>query len=88
MRRCSPSIDGEPDPALKARKIQLANFLSASFAPDPADRDRRDRQPCRSDTSIEARAVLNQILRHRRRGNSRRSPKGNVARDPDRRATA
>ncbi|MDC3394619.1 urea ABC transporter permease subunit UrtB, partial [Planktomarina temperata] len=29
------SIDGERDAALKARKIQLANFLSARFAKEP-----------------------------------------------------
>ena len=55
------SIDGEADPALKARKIQLANFLSASFAPTVADRITAIDSLSR-DTSIEARAVLNQIL--------------------------
>ena len=55
------STDDEPDAALKARKIQLANFLSASFAPDPADRIAAI-DSLASDTTIEARAVLNQIL--------------------------
>ncbi len=55
------SIDTEPDPTLKARKIQLANFLSASFAEDVADRIAAIDSLAR-DTSIEARAVLNQIL--------------------------
>lgn len=32
------SIETETDPALKARKTQLANFLSASFADAPDDR--------------------------------------------------
>lgn len=72
------SIDRETDPGLKARKIQLANFLSASFAPDTNDRivaiDSLSR-----DTSIEARAVLNQILSVRA-GASAIEPAGNVAR--------
>ena len=55
------SIDDEPDAALKARKIQLANFLSASFAPDATDRVAAI-DSLSSDTTIEARAVLNQIL--------------------------
>lgn len=55
------SIDAEPDPVLKARKIQLANFMSASFAEDPADRINAINS-LRTDTSVEARAALNQIL--------------------------
>jgi len=55
------SIEGEPDPALKARKVQLANFLSASFAPDPATRIAAI-ESLSKDTSVEARSVLNQIL--------------------------
>ncbi|MDO6590950.1 urea ABC transporter permease subunit UrtB [Loktanella sp. D2R18] len=55
------SIEGESDAALKARKIQLANFLSASFADDPADRISAITS-LSTDVSVEARAVLNQIL--------------------------
>ncbi|MCG3269458.1 urea ABC transporter permease subunit UrtB [Yoonia sp. I 8.24] len=55
------SIDGESDAALKARKIQLANFLSASFADDPTDRIAAITS-LSTDVSVEARAVLNQIL--------------------------
>ena len=55
------SIEGEPDAALKARKVQLANFLSASFAPDPATRIAAI-ESLSKDTSVEARSVLNQIL--------------------------
>jgi len=55
------SIDGEPDASLKARKIQLANFLTARFGEAPADRIAAI-ESLSQDTSIEARAVLNQIL--------------------------
>ena len=55
------SIDSEEDATLKARKIQLANFLSASFAEEPADRIAAI-DSLSTDVSVEARAVLNQIL--------------------------
>lgn len=55
------SIDTETDPALKARKAQLANFLSARFAEDADDRIAAITS-LSGDTSVEARAVLNQIL--------------------------
>ena len=55
------SIAGEVDATLKARKIQLANFLSASFAENPADRVAAINS-LSTDVSVEARAVLNQIL--------------------------
>ncbi|KJZ19165.1 urea ABC transporter permease subunit UrtB [Loktanella sp. S4079] len=55
------SIDGEEDSALRDRKIQLANFLSARFADAPEDRIAAI-QSLSSDVSVEARAVLNQIL--------------------------
>ena len=55
------SIDPEVDPALKARKYQLVNFLSARFADDPNDRIAAITS-LSTDTSVEARAVLNQIL--------------------------
>ena len=55
------SIDGEVDVVLKARKIQLANFLSARFATETQDRIAAINS-LSTDTSVEARAVLNQIL--------------------------
>ncbi|WP_373634840.1 urea ABC transporter permease subunit UrtB [Yoonia sp. SS1-5] len=55
------SIEGEADPALKARKIQLANFMSARFADSTDDRIAAI-ESLSTDTSVEARAVLNQIL--------------------------
>jgi|TARA_R110002012_G_scaffold23906_9_gene80729 urea transport system permease protein len=72
------SIEGEPDKKLKARKTQLANFLSASFAADTPDRIAAINSMS-TDTSIEARAVLNQILTVKA-GVSADQPKGNVAR--------
>lgn len=76
------SIDSEPDPALKARKIQLANFLSARFADAAADRIAAI-QSLSGDTSVEARAVLNQIL-SASEGVAAETPEGNIAglRDP------
>ena len=55
------SIADEPDAALKARKVQLANLLSARFADDTRVRIAAI-QSLAADTSVEARAVLNQIL--------------------------
>ena len=55
------SIDPEVDPVLKARKYQLANFLTARFANNPNDRIAAITS-LSTDTSVEARAVLNQIL--------------------------
>jgi urea transport system permease protein len=72
------SIDPETDATLKARKIQLANFLSASFAPDTADKIAAINSLSR-DTSIEARAVLNQLLSVKQ-AVSADAPTGNVAR--------
>ncbi|WP_341233529.1 urea ABC transporter permease subunit UrtB [uncultured Sulfitobacter sp.] len=72
------SIDPETDATLKARKIQLANFLSASFAPDTADKIAAINS-LSSDTSIEARAVLNQLLSVKQ-AVSADAPTGNVAR--------
>jgi urea transport system permease protein len=71
------SIDPEDDPALKARKIQLANFLSARFAQDPSVRVAAITS-LSSDTSVEARAVLNQILTTTN-GVSGQQPEGNIA---------
>jgi urea transport system permease protein len=55
------SIVGEVDPDLKARKTQLANFMSARFADDDIDRIAAINS-LSQDASVEARAVLNQIL--------------------------
>ncbi|UWR25220.1 urea ABC transporter permease subunit UrtB [Sulfitobacter sp. S223] len=55
------SIEGEVDAALKARKIQLANFMSASFA-DTQEQRIAAIYSLSTDTSVEARAALNQIL--------------------------
>ena len=55
------SIDPEVDPVLKARKYQLANFLTARFANNPNDRIAAITS-LSTDTSVEARAVLNKIL--------------------------
>ncbi|MCF2872481.1 urea ABC transporter permease subunit UrtB [Octadecabacter sp. G9-8] len=71
------SIDGETDAALKARKVQLANFMSARFADSPADRIAAITS-LSADTSVEARAVLNQIL-STSSGVAERAPDGNIA---------
>ena len=55
------SIDPEVDLVLKARKYQLANFLTARFADNPNDRIAAITS-LSTDISVEARAVLNQIL--------------------------
>ena len=72
------SIEAETDAALKARKIQLTNFLSASFGDTVADRIAAITSMA-SDTSIEARAVMNQILSTKTATPSE-TPSGNVAR--------
>jgi urea transport system permease protein len=71
------SIDGEVDANLKARKIQLANFLSARFAENPEDRIAAI-ESIATDTSVEARAVLNQIL-SKDAGVAPSQPDGNIA---------
>ncbi|MDG1472650.1 MAG: urea ABC transporter permease subunit UrtB [Ascidiaceihabitans sp.] len=77
------SITDEVDPDLKARKTQLANFLAARFADEPADRISAI-ESLAGDTSVEARAVLNQIL-GRTTGVATTTPDGNLAhiRDPN-----
>ncbi len=72
------SIEAEPDAALKARKIQLTNFLSASFGDTPEERIAAITSMA-TDTSIEARAVMNQILSTKTATPSQ-TPSGNVAR--------
>jgi urea transport system permease protein len=71
------SIDDERDATLKARKIQLANFLSARFAKEPQDRIAAINS-LSTDTSVEARAVLNQILT-KSIGVASVAPQGNIA---------
>ena len=71
------SIEGEVDAALKARKIQLANFLSARFATKTRDRIAAINS-LSADTSVEARAVLNQILTTST-GVASVVPEGNIA---------
>ena len=71
------SIDGEFDAALKARKIQLANFLSARFAIETQDRIAAINS-LSADMSVEARAVLNQILTTST-GVASVTPQGNIA---------
>ena len=71
------SIAAETDPALKVRKTQLANFLSARFADEPADRIAAINSLA-TDTSVESRAVLNQILLVKP-GVARTQPDGNIA---------
>ncbi|WP_298361285.1 urea ABC transporter permease subunit UrtB [uncultured Litoreibacter sp.] len=71
------SIDGDADADIKARKVQLANFLSARFADLPEDRIAAIESLSR-DTSVEARSVLNQILTVKT-GVSKDAPEGNVA---------
>jgi urea transport system permease protein len=56
------SIESEPDPVLKTRKEKLANYLSARFADNSADRVAAI-EKLSGDLSIEARAVLSQILK-------------------------
>lgn len=72
------SIEAEVDPGLKARKTQLANFLSASFAKAPTDRIAAINSLSK-DTSVEARSVLNQILATKA-GVATARPEGNLAR--------
>jgi urea transport system permease protein len=71
------SIDGEVDAALKTRKTQLTNFLSARFAEEPAGRIAAI-ESLSADTSVEARAVLNQILT-KVTGVAATAPTGNIA---------
>jgi urea transport system permease protein len=72
------SVAGEADARLKARKAQLANFLSARFAKKPADRIAAIKSMTK-DTSVEARSTLNQILAVKP-GVSTEQPVGNIAR--------
>jgi urea transport system permease protein len=71
------SIDVETDDDLRARKIQLAIFLSARFAKDAVARIGAI-ESLATDTSVEARAVLNQIL-SKSSGVALVEPTGNIA---------
>lgn len=55
------SIENEPDAGLKARKEQLANYLSARFA-DTSDQRVAAIENIATDLSVEGRAVLSQVL--------------------------
>ena len=72
------SIEGESDPALKARKAQLAVFLTALFASEAADRIAAINSLAH-DTSVEARSVLNTILTAKSSVTAG-PPEGNIAR--------
>ncbi|KIN63929.1 Branched-chain amino acid ABC transporter, permease protein [Sulfitobacter noctilucicola] len=72
------SIEGEVDPVLKARKVQLANFMSARFAETAQERIAAINSLA-SDTSVEARAVLNQILQFET-AVAKDAPERNIAR--------
>lgn len=72
------SIAPEADPDLRARKTQLANFLSARFA-DTAEARIAAIETLATDTTVEARSVLNQILSVTS-GVASTQPEGNLAR--------
>ena len=72
------SLEGEDDPALRARKEQLINFLTARFGDEPQQRVAAI-ESLSSDTSVEARAVLSQILSVDT-GVATVQPAGNIAR--------
>ncbi|HAC48809.1 MAG TPA: urea ABC transporter permease subunit UrtB, partial [Sulfitobacter sp.] len=75
------SLQGENDPILRARKEQLSNFLTARFGAAPEARIRAI-ESLSSDTSLEARAVLSQILSVTT-GVAAEQPEGNIARNLD-----
>ena len=72
------SLEGETDPAIRARKVQLINFLTARFGTQTADRIAAI-ESLSSDTSVEARAVLSQIL-STSTDVTEAEPSGNIAR--------
>lgn len=71
------SLDGEENPTLRVRKEQLINFLTARFGDVPEERIKAI-ESLSSDTSVEARAVLNQILSVTT-GVATEQPEGNIA---------
>ncbi|MCK0119555.1 urea ABC transporter permease subunit UrtB [Loktanella sp. F6476L] len=72
------SIEGETDAVLKARKVQVANFMQARFAEDTDVRIAAI-ESLSKDTTVEARAVLNQILSSKT-GVAAEAPDVNIAR--------
>ncbi len=76
------SIEGEEDAEILARKLQLVTFLTARFGEDTEARVSAI-ESLSTDTSVEARAVLNQILT-KRVGVAPELPDANIAgaRDP------
>ena len=72
------SIEGEEDAALKARKIQLANFMTASFAERAQDRIAAI-ESLSNDATVEARSVISRILSVQS-GIEADTPSGNIAR--------
>ncbi len=71
------SAENETDVRLKARKLQLANFLSVQFAESTDDRIAAI-QSLSADTSVEARSVLNRVLSIST-GVATELPEGNIA---------
>jgi len=78
------SLEGEDDPVIRARKVQLITFLTARFGAQTGDRVAAI-ESLAADTSVQARAVLNQILT-RSTDATQGEPAGNIARvlDPSR----
>jgi urea transport system permease protein len=72
------SLEGEDVPAILARKQQLIIFLTARFGDTPGERIEAI-ETLSADTSVEARAVLSQILASQT-GVARQAPSGNIAR--------
>ncbi len=75
------SLDGEDDPVIRARKEQLIAFLTARFGETPEARISAI-EGLSADTSVEARAVLNQILATKS-GVAETLPEENIARTID-----
>ncbi|MEJ6397132.1 urea ABC transporter permease subunit UrtB [Yoonia sp. 208BN28-4] len=71
------SLEREDDPALRARKEQLISFLIARFGEDTQARIAAI-ESMSADTSVEARAVLSQILATES-GVAAAAPDGNIA---------
>ncbi|WP_300036862.1 urea ABC transporter permease subunit UrtB [uncultured Roseobacter sp.] len=72
------SVETETEDSLRARKVQLANFLSAQFG-DTADVRIAAIESLSKDTSVEARSVLNRIL-STKEGVTAGEADGNIAR--------
>ena len=72
------SLETETDPDIRARKEQLINFLTARFGDDPEKRVTAIKS-LSSDTSVEVRAVLSQIL-DSDTGVAPTRPEGNIVR--------